>query len=79
MTSGARSVNDQALEAAVRTLTRLTATLIAILLAVPLGWLALAAYVARVSVEAEGQIIGKRETILLGGGDAWRRGGEQSD
>lgn len=73
MTSGARSVNGQALEAAVGTLTKLTATLIAILLAVPLGWLALAAYVARVGVEADGQIIGKRETIILGGGDAWRR------
>lgn len=73
MTSGSAFTRDQALDAATRKLAQLIAALVAILAGVPLLWLALNAYVAGVSLAADGVVTGKREAILLGGGDGWLR------
>jgi hypothetical protein len=72
-TPDALDTREQALDAATRTLTKFTVALVAILAAVPLLWLGLTSYVAHVSLEADGQITAKRETIFLGGGDGWLR------
>ena len=61
------------IDAAVRSLEKLIVGIVAAAMLPPLLWLGATSYAARVSVEVDGEILAKHETILLGNGDGWRR------
>ncbi|HEV3059463.1 MAG TPA: hypothetical protein VGY48_14525, partial [Vicinamibacterales bacterium] len=61
-----------AADAAVRTITKLMAGFLAIVISVPVAWLIVTTYVERTSLQGDGEVTAKRELIFMFG-DTWRR------